>query len=71
MATIIRLTGQDGQPVWVNFDTVMYFEPNGNAGTQINFLLTITDARGEVVPADVLVNESPQQVEEACRAHGI
>jgi hypothetical protein len=63
MATTVRLTGHDGEPVWVNFDNVVYFVANGDAGSQIVFMVLVPAATGQTGLADVLVNESPEEIE--------
>ncbi len=62
MAIIVDLTDQDNRPVWVNFDNVANFRPNGNSGSRIVFTATETDAAGGQKLADLLVNESPELV---------
>jgi hypothetical protein len=63
MATTIRLTGHDGESVWVNFDNVAYFVANGDAGSQIVFMVLVPALTGQTGLADVLVNESPEEIE--------
>lgn len=63
MATTVRLTGHAGEPIWVNFDNVAYFVANGDVGSQIVFMVPVPAITGQTGLVEVLVNESPEQIE--------
>jgi hypothetical protein len=62
MATVIRLTRQDGEPVLVNFDSVGYAVNNGDAGSQIVFTIGAPTGLDSEEPVDMLVTENLEQI---------
>jgi hypothetical protein len=68
MATTVRLTGHDGEPVWVNFDNVAYFVANGDTGSQIVFMVLVPAMTSQAGLAEVLVSESPEEIERLLNA---
>ena len=57
-----KLTKRDGQPVWINLNQVMHVQKSSSGGARITFALGTVQEGAETLPADVVVDEPPEQI---------